>query len=63
MNKLFLSGVIEAEDDFTPGDCESCKLCYQNYDGEYECIFDFYSCNCHIEIDKNKPGTLYLDVK
>lgn len=62
MNKLFLSGAVEVEDDFTPGDCELCKLYYENYDGEYECIFEFHECNCPITIDKNEPGTLYLDV-
>lgn len=53
MNKLFLSGVVEVDDDFTPGDCELCKLFYENC----------YSGNCPIKIDKDDPGILYLDVK
>ena len=41
------------EDDFTPGDCETCKVSYENC----------YSGNCPIKIDKDDPGILYLDVK
>lgn len=63
MKKLFLSGVVEVEDDFTPGDCETCRLYYENYDGEGNCIFDFHEWICPITIDKNNPGILYLDVK
>lgn len=63
MNKLFLSGVVEVEDDFTPGDCELCALTYpDDFYNELRCLIECNRSHCPITIDQNKPGILYLDV-